>query len=138
MATKHKTAHGHFFAGLVLSMASLLLVMPARAGANVQEMYQNCLSKGDNVRQAICAGFVGGVAEQMEYNGAILARMNKTDELLPTRLIMVTMSACYGDVSYGALIQAFVNWAAKHPEKWSDTAQRGVMEAARETWPCLP
>jgi hypothetical protein len=34
------------------------------------------------------------------------------------------------------MIQAFVNWAEKHPESWSQRNIYGVALALRESWPC--
>jgi hypothetical protein len=34
------------------------------------------------------------------------------------------------------MVQAFLNWAEKHPEAWSYNQIRGVILALGETWPC--
>jgi hypothetical protein len=48
-------------------------------------------------------------------------------------------AACYDPVNgytMGAVIQAFLNWADKHPEKWARPRIFGATAAMRETWPC--
>lgn len=41
-----------------------------------------------------------------------------------------------GNASYGAAVQAFSNWAAAHPEEWTEPRLLGVAKALRQTWPC--
>jgi len=36
----------------------------------------------------------------------------------------------------GASIQAFLNWADNHPERWGDSFSEGVIAAMIETFPC--
>jgi hypothetical protein len=38
--------------------------------------------------------------------------------------------------SHGAMIQAFINWAEKNPQKWDMNKTAGVITALQETWPC--
>jgi Rap1a immunity proteins len=39
-------------------------------------------------------------------------------------------------VTTAAGVQAFKNWAQKHPEAWGIVAYPGVVFALKETWPC--
>jgi hypothetical protein len=41
-----------------------------------------------------------------------------------------------GQLSYGAEVQAFKNWALMHPEQWAREAPVGVGIALRDTWRC--
>ena len=53
------------------------------------------------------------------------------------RLILLKISKFSGEhVTRGAMLQAFLIWAEKHPEKWSHYNGTGVLEALHETWPC--
>ena len=38
--------------------------------------------------------------------------------------------------SYGAMVQAFVNWAEQNPRDWETNRIVGVMTALRANWPC--
>lgn len=38
--------------------------------------------------------------------------------------------------SYGAAIQAFINWAERNPQSWGLPPALGTMIAITEAWPC--
>jgi hypothetical protein len=40
-----------------------------------------------------------------------------------------------GNAPLGAGVQAFIKWAEKHPENWTDDGLFGVTKALSETWP---
>jgi hypothetical protein len=44
--------------------------------------------------------------------------------------------ALYAAPSHGAMIQAFINWIEKNPQKWNTNKTAGVIMALQETWPC--
>ena len=57
---------------------------------------------------------------------------------LPDLMTMSIPSACPKSfVSHYAMVEAFREWANQHLEKWSASAQTGVMQAMRDTWPCF-
>lgn len=51
------------------------------------------------------------------------------------RVLIRKQSVC-GVGSNGAALEAFINWAEKHPEKWAWKMQLGVNLALHETWLC--
>lgn len=103
----------------------LALLLPsseeARAeGGTIQSMYENCTDTEG--KMALCDGYISGVGDMMDANGKLHAP---------------GFSMC-GSPSYGAMIQAFKNWAPQHPELWSKPQLFGVAAALMVTWPCLP
>jgi Rap1a immunity proteins len=80
-----------------------------------------------------CLEFVSGVARQLFTNRLALKDIKTSRDLI----MMSIPSACPTSfVSNGAMVQAFSEWAKRHPEEWRATAQIGVMQAVRDTWPC--
>jgi hypothetical protein len=91
-----------------VALAFLMAAAPAKAGST-GDLYRLCT--GNNPFElGYCMGYVAGI-----WPG---------------------LSCDVGNPTNGALEQAFKNWAAKHPEKWSLPAWLGVGEALRTTWPC--
>jgi Rap1a immunity proteins len=125
----------HFLYGVTLA-AILLGSAPAKSEQprkdNVQTFYSKC-SKGNKMGQAYCLGFISGAARQMFWTGAFFKNTKNHDD----RKLISFVSACLeSSVSDSAMLQAFMNWARNHPEKWHMVTQLGVMEAIRSTWPC--
>jgi hypothetical protein len=78
--------------------------------------------------------FVSSVARQAFTNGLALKDIKDPPVLMTTSL----PSACpQSFVSKDAMVEAFSDWANQHLEKWSAGAQKGVMQAMSETWPCF-
>ncbi|WP_156933435.1 Rap1a/Tai family immunity protein [Mesorhizobium sp. LSHC412B00] len=106
-------------AAIALIVAGLF---PSQALAlSTQELLNACQSKKGSDDNLFCLGYVNGVADAM---GRLLGPDAK-DRYCPTQ-----------PTTYGAFQQAFVNWALRHPEKWSAIAFNGVNQALRATWPC--
>jgi hypothetical protein len=104
----------------IIAAALVLLTTPAMAaGQTVRELNRQCGQPGLNL---FCTGYVTGVAHMMFMNAAEPSEVR----------------ACLGErtVSNGAVVQAFTNWTAKHPEHWEMESITGVMLAIRATWPC--
>jgi hypothetical protein len=80
----------------------------------VQGIYEVCQAPRQSADWNLCVGYIEGAADQ-------LAAVNLT---------------CPGGVAYFAMVQAFMNWAAAHPEKWTMPRGDGVFHALSETWPC--
>lgn len=100
---------------------------------DTQSLYDKCRQPSPSVNLAYCIGFLSGAAQQMFWLGAHLDDAKNDDD----RTLMSFFSACpKATVSNAAMLQAFINWAQKHPEKWDAEKQLGVMEAIRTTWPC--
>jgi hypothetical protein len=110
-------------------LAVILLVagcttQPTHAGGgdqDVQELYRECTNTD---LQSLCVGYIAGAMDIMAVNGS--------------SGITGQYALCHpgGGVSHGAGIQAFKNWAAKHPERLGDPEYSGAAAAISEVWPC--
>jgi hypothetical protein len=94
---------------------------------NTQELYGMCRNERNLANQGLCLGYVSGIGDMM----TVLGIYNKQKQIKG----LVPWSMC-GQQSYGAMMQAFVNWAQAHPEAWSENQAYGVMRALHEKWPC--
>jgi hypothetical protein len=74
---------------------------------------------------------IGAVSFLTQFSIPIVGR-----EGPPNREAWKQPKSCHRDVTSGAGVQAFINCAEKHPEKWHSPDGWGVNEAVRETWPC--
>ena len=100
---------------------------------HVQDLYKQCTHKG-SVDEIFCLEFVSSVARQAFTNGLALKDIIDPPVLMTRSL----PSACpKSNVSNDAMVEAFSEWANQHLEKWSAGAQKGVMQAMSETWPCF-
>lgn len=115
----------------VRTVLSCLLVAlslgPARAAdgagmTKVGDLYRFCKAENDAPERLLCLGYISGMGDTMQ----VMA-------LLPADIKDFAMC---GEASYKAMVQAFVNWAEKHPERWEDPRGSGVMSALKELWPC--
>ena len=101
---------------------------------NVQELYKQCTGRKGSLDEIFCLEFVSGVARQVFANGHALKHIKDPSDLMT----MSIPSACPKSfVSNDAMVEAFSEWANQHLEKWSASAQTGVMQAMRDTWPCF-
>lgn len=93
----------------------------ADVGTTVQTLYSNCsdtaLRPADAFDNGFCTGLVAGIGAMMNWQ-----ECPEQPGTTPTR---------------GAMLRAFTNWAAKHPEAWSKSQIDGVVASLRETWPCV-
>jgi hypothetical protein len=103
-------------------------VSPAKAGDNVQTFLQKCTSQTNATDISYCYGRVTGIFETMGLNGASFSH-----QFNPLKTLTVCVDP---PPSYGAEVQAFINWANNHPEKWGMPDSVGVAGAMSETWPC--
>jgi hypothetical protein len=115
--------------GILLAL-SILAPRASRAddkGVTVQQLLDMCNTPVGSPEQAYCLGFVGGLSAVMLMNGQALR---------PRTPSAAALSLCAKDITYGAEVQAFKNWAQAHPENWQMPDQAGVVLALRELWPC--
>lgn len=90
----------------------------------VRFLYQTCKDEMAASQPRFCLGYVLGVGQLMAVN----AEFGNTYALCSTPK---------GAVPTGrAMIDAFLSWAEKHPESWSQRNLFGVALALRQTWPC--
>jgi hypothetical protein len=95
---------------------------------NVQGLYNLCKATTDHGRYAVCVGYISGIGDIMQTNGVMHPGAAVDPAPLDERLC--------GRPSYGAQVQAFMNWAEKHPQQWQAPRQLGVLSALSGTWPC--
>ena len=103
---------------------------------DVQRLYQDCKAT-DHFRELLCMGFVSGVGAQMSLTGRLAAAERREGRLSTgaSSEFVFSISICTNP-SNGAKLQAFNNWAEKHPEFWGLSQTVGVMVALREAFPC--
>lgn len=78
--------------------------------STVQDLYAACTGP-EVAQQLACLSSVRGVAD--------------------------SMSTCRpGARTYAAIKQAFLLWAAAHPEQWKEQASAGLLLAVRQRHPC--
>ncbi len=104
---------------------------------DVQDLPRMCKTPVGGAESTFCLAFIAGVAEQMIFTGELASLHRKegglTDER--DRKLLSLLSACTS-ASFGAMVQAFTNWAERHPEEWTTCRQIGVVKALSERWPC--
>ena len=81
----------------------------------MQGLYRQCKSPDDVL---LCEAYVAGVGDILKAYGAAGAK---------------ALSIC-GEPSYGAMVQAFVNWADANPNEWGKDCLFGVVGALTNNW----
>jgi len=92
----------------------------------VQELYQECRTGATDAVNAetavsiahnfgLCAGYIAGIGDMLAYTGRCPALNGAT---------------------YGAMVQAFENWAPAHPQEWTKQQAEGVVAALSSAWSC--
>jgi Rap1a immunity proteins len=94
---------------------------------SVQALYENCKAPDRSPRNALCLGYISGVGNVMQYVGSV-SRKHPDENYNP-------LAIC-GEITNGAMVQAFENWAQKNPREWTSPQSIWVMAALGETWPC--
>jgi hypothetical protein len=114
---------------LLISVAALALglLRPTVAGAlgelqSVQSLLDACKSSTASVQYAACVGYIAGVGDMMQMLG-----VDKEQH---------TLFAICAKPSYGAMVQAYINWAEANPKEWGENRLFGVMLALGENWAC--
>jgi hypothetical protein len=103
-----------FCACAALSPVTIKLAAAAEFRNDVQELYRWCKEPRSSPNHLYCLGYLGGVGDTLWMTGV-----------------------CGGDFpSRDAMVQAFVNWAEKHPEKWGIHAGEGAILTFGEAWAC--
>lgn len=89
---------------------------------SVQALYAKCTAT-DRYEQMYCAGFFTASLDTMIVLGTDVS--SQALGICPKTTVTV-----------GAAVQAFKNWAQKHPEAWSLQRYLGVSWALQEVWSC--
>ena len=90
----------------------------------VGDLLRFCKEEKGSPHKLICLGYISGIGDTMQVVG-VEALSDKTRDF-----------AMCGIARYNAMVQAFVNWAEKHPKRWEEPRRFGVMAALKELWPC--
>jgi Rap1a immunity proteins len=91
-----------------------------------------CKAELGSLEWGFCFGYIVGIGNMM----SAMSLTVDNGPLLKKTLVKV-FTACFPDgTSHGAKLQAFINWAEKHPEEWSNEAIYGVRAALVEIWRC--
>lgn len=98
----------------------------AQEKQDVQTLLNDCEST-ESLAFGLCVGTVRGIATVMQFNCSFYR-----DGSSPLN----TLAADSAEASYGAMKQAFINWARANPSKWSMRGELGLITALRETFPC--
>ena len=104
---------------------------PTEPWLTVQSLYQFCESNEGSTAWITCASYVIGVSTMMESNGSLVRNgLDTSPGVLATSMCNSTT------ISNLAVVQAFKNWAAAHPEQWTSPGSDGVIYALSGLWPC--
>lgn len=123
---------GPILVGLVALITAGLFSSNASA-LTVHEVLDQCNSAEGSPEFNFCIGYVGSLSDAMLLVGVVIEHSDQPKNFnLLNRLGMCRTT----ESTYQAARQIFVNWAQKHPEKWSNTAMSGVAAALQEVWPC--
>src|SRR5262249_32448595 len=104
---------------------SLSVVSAADDMQDVQSLYSMCKNQ-DAPGFGVCLGYISGVTEMLQS-------MRVHNERHPETA--VPFALC-DNPTYGAILQAFINWAEKNPQEWHQHRLAGVVMAIHQTWPC--
>jgi hypothetical protein len=117
---------------LTLSLGAAASPCPAADRHDIQQLLHDCTDEEAPENILRCLGFIAGISDMMEMNGYLRSQSEAANEIL------APYSTCAGKPrpAHGAELQAFTNWARKHPADWDGPEAAGVMVALRETWPC--
>jgi Rap1a immunity proteins len=115
----------------------VLLTAPARATPDLTTgaLRTDCSSE-DVAPMLHCFSYINALFELMMLNGSTM--QNKFADNMDVQVALTSSSVCYTDpiISPRELVQVFLNWADKNPEKWTLPRVVGVTDALREQWPC--
>ena len=119
------------FRVVIASMTVTLLNLPTTAAEmdTVQKLLLECKQSEPSTDKVFCIGFIGGISDMMIINSQLLSHDGEKS---------VEFAMCEGNehTAYGAKVQAFINWADSHPQRWGEHQALGVAEALRLAWPC--
>lgn len=114
----------------VLSVVmGLALIAPTHIEAQEVDTVQNFVLACDRigVDSGYCTGYVAGIAAMMTGNcSAMRAGYGGAPGF----------AAAVESHTYGAMVQAFRNWARDNPQDWGLPAVNGIIKAMVATFPC--
>jgi hypothetical protein len=97
---------------------------PLEPKLTVQGLMEDCRKSHDTdsgiaIGGDFCLGYLSGVADHLKSLGA-------SDP---------SAGIC-GEISYGKIVQVFLNWTADHRGRWNDSRLTGAVDSLQEAWPC--
>jgi hypothetical protein len=120
----------------MIAFVSLANCANAMESANTVRMLHdecNVDDKDDDISRVMCLEYVGAIGDQMYLIGEARSRYQGQEG----RQVLRAFSVCGEPApTYKAMVQAFTDWAERHPERWSSPGAWGVMQALQEAWPC--
>lgn len=90
---------------------------------SIQSLYNECTGK-DLHDQFFCVGYISATLDAV---GMLAAAESQPQSFRMCPKVPVTP---------GAAVQAFKNWAQKHPQSWTLDRVYGVRWALHDAWPC--
>jgi hypothetical protein len=121
----------------LLIMLAMLVSMPAWGAQTVQHLRDQCSDHANEVEHVTCLGYISGAADMMVMASNVLEFSKTNLPGNPGVIAMInSLAICAKDVSYGAMRQAFYNFATAHPEDWNHPAMDTLLAALRDKWPC--
>ena len=109
-------------------MTSLLPANAADPKQDVQSLYNICKEGPTSPSYGLCVGYISGVADMLWF--LHLNKQQHPEDTTPFEMCDTP--------SYGAMVQAYVNWAEKNPKEWDKDRTFGVLAAIAANWPCHP
>ena len=104
---------------------------------SVQFLYEACKQDLASETPGFCMGYIEAAAQIMVTNASERQKVLPNDT--EARRYLTEFSLCPNpsvNASGAALIQTFVNWAEKHPDRSADHALDGVMQSLAAIWSC--
>jgi hypothetical protein len=110
-------------ATVIALMAPLISVSQEHPKLTVEALYGMCKEPRENLGGTFCEAYLGASVDQMVF-----------DAVYGDRSFREGFAICGNVPSYAAAVQAFKNWAEKHPEEWRKPAVLGVIAALHDLW----
>jgi hypothetical protein len=116
----------HLLPSIFVLMACATSSFAQDPAQDVQTMLNDCESD-KAFGYAACLGTVRGTSAVMQLNCSLYRDGAGT---------VTALAADSSEATYGAMVQAFINWARANPAKWGTRGEVGIITALRETFPC--
>jgi hypothetical protein len=125
--------------GAALVILAAMLASPAMADRDSVGTLRNLCRSQNGVEKLMCLEYVTGVFDMTVLAG--FAYKGEIDTPADRAIIGLLGAACYNiaaneTLPMGAVVQAFLNWADRHPQEWGKSRAFGVSAALSEAWPC--
>ena len=104
---------------------------------SVQFLYEACKHDLTSETPVFCMGYIEAAAQIMVTNAGERQKVLPNDT--EARRYLTEFSLCPNpsvNASGSALIQTFVTWAEKHPDRSADHALDGVTQSLGAIWSC--